>query len=166
VASDIETRTWRSEVAVRAAPEQVLDTLTDVDACEIWSPVDFRVDGLESPRLRAGTTVKVSGRLAGWSVGFRVDVFRADADRLVLRAVGPVELLASYVVRPSHLGTRLDAAISMRRGRGSRAAVAAGATSALLAAGALDHTLDRIAREAEHRHSLARRASSRSRRRR
>jgi hypothetical protein len=156
MATEVETKTWRSEVAVRAAPQQVLDTLTDVDACEVWSPVGFRVEGLASRRLRAGTTTKVSGRLAGCAVRFCVDVFHADAERLVLRAVGPVEMLASYVVRPSRRGAQVEAAISVRRGRGPRAAIAAGATSGLLAAGALDLALARIAREAERRNSLTR----------
>jgi hypothetical protein len=151
----LDTRTWRSGVAVRAAPEDVLDTLTDVDACEVWSPVGFRVEGLASRRLRAGTTTRVSGRLAGCPIRFRVDVFQADAKRLVLRAVGPVEVFASYEVRQSCCGAHVDAAISVRRGRGPGAAMAAGATSGLLAAGALDHALARIAREAEQRNSLA-----------
>jgi hypothetical protein len=150
--ADIDTRTWRSDIAVRADPEHVLDTLTDVDACEAWAPVGFRVDELESHRLRAGSTTNVSGKLAGCRLRFRVEVFDADSERLVLRAVGPVEMFASYVVRPSDRGSRVDAAISIRRGRGAGAAIAAGATSGLLAAGALDLALARIAREAEHRH--------------
>jgi hypothetical protein len=151
----LDTRTWRSGVAVRAAPEDVLNTLTDIDACETWSPVGFRVEGLTSRRLRAGTTTAVSGRLAGCRVRFRVDVFQADANRLALRAVGPVEVLASYDVRQSRCGAHVDAAISVRRGRGPCAAMAVGATSGLLAAGALDHALARIARHAEHHNSLA-----------
>ena len=153
MATDRDTRTWRSQVTVRAAPEQVLDTLTEVEACEAWSPVGFQVDDEASPRLRAGTTTTVSGRLGGRTVRFRVDVCHADAERLVLRAVGPVEMLASYVVRPSRRGAHVDAAISVSRGRGARAAMAAGATSFLLTAGALDHALRRMAREAEHRHN-------------
>src|SRR5256885_12206571 len=110
MAADTGTRTWRSEVAVRAAPAQVIETLTDVDACEAWSPVGFRVEGLASRRLRTGATTNVSGRLAGRRVRFRVDVFHADAGRLVIRAAGPVEMLATYVVRPSSQGAHVDAA--------------------------------------------------------
>lgn len=149
--ADTETRTWRSEIAIGADPEHVLTTLTDVEACEAWSPVGFRVDGLESPRLTPGSTTNVTGRLAGCRVRFRVEVFDADSERLVLRAVGPVEMLVRYVVRRSSRGSRVDAAISVRRGRGAGAAIAAGATSGLLAAGALDRALARIAYEAEHR---------------
>jgi hypothetical protein len=153
VAATPDTRTWRSEVTVNAAPAQVLDTLTDIEACEAWSPVGFHVDDQASPQLRVGTTTTVSGRLAGRTVRFRVDVCHADAERLVLRAVGPVEMLASYVIRPSRRGAHVRAAISVSRGSGVRAAMAAGATSVLLAAGALDHALGRIAREAELRHN-------------
>jgi hypothetical protein len=153
VAATPDTRTWRSEVTVNAAPAQVLDTLTDIEACEAWSPVGFHVEDQASPQLRVGTTTTVSGRLAGLTVRFRVDVCQADAERFVLRAVGPVEMLASYVIRPSRRGAHVRAAISVSRGSGARAAMAAGATSVLLAAGALDHALGRIAREAEHRHN-------------
>jgi hypothetical protein len=131
----------------------VLDTLTDVDACEAWSPVPFEVEDRGSSRLRTGTTTTVSGRLAGRAVRFRVDVCHADAERLVVRARGPVEMTATYVVRPSHRGAQIEAAISISHPHGVRAAVTASATSLLLAAGALDHTLRRIAREAENRHN-------------
>jgi hypothetical protein len=60
-------------------------------------------------------------------------------------------MLASYVVRPSARGSQVNAAISVRRGRGRGASLAAGATSVLLAAGALDQALSRIATEAEQR---------------
>jgi hypothetical protein len=156
---EIETRTWRSGIAVRADPEHVLDALTEVEACEAWSPVGFRVDGSTPSRLRAGTMTSVSGRLAGCRVRFRVDVLEASAERLVLRAAGPVHLSASYVVRPSAGGSRVEAAISVCPGRGAGAAIAAGATSALLTAGALDRTLARIACEAEQRHVRRRRRS-------
>jgi carbon monoxide dehydrogenase subunit G len=146
--------TWRSQIDVRADPEQVLETLTDVEACEAWSPVGFQVDGLDSGRLRAGTEVGVSGAIAGCRVRFCVEVVRADSERLVLRAAGPVELLADYVVRPAADGSRVDAAISVRRGTGAGARLAARATSMMLGAGALRQTLTRIAREAERRHAL------------
>src|SRR3954468_15889517 len=92
--------TWRSQIDVRAEPQQVLDTLTDVEACEAWSPVGFDVDGLESTRLRAGTTLAVSGGVVGRRVRFRVEIVRADSERLVLRAAGPVDMEADYHVCP------------------------------------------------------------------
>jgi hypothetical protein len=154
--AEIETRSWQSAIAVDADPEHVLDTLTDIDACEVWSPVGFRVDGLDSSRLTAGSTTNVSGRLGGCSVRFHVEVFRADCERLVLRATGPVEMQVCYVVQRASRGSRVDAAISVRRGRGRAAAIAARATRVLLGAGALDQALGRIAREAERRHDRAR----------
>jgi hypothetical protein len=143
--------TWRSEIDVRAEPQQVLDTLTDVGACEAWSPVGFDVDGLDSERLRAGTTVAVSGVIAGRRVRFCVDIIRADSERFVLRAAGPVNLFADYAVRPAADGSHVHAAISVHRGTGRGAGLAARATSILLGAGALKQALVQIAREAERR---------------
>jgi uncharacterized protein YndB with AHSA1/START domain len=148
----LEARTWKSDVAIRTSPEHVLDTLTDVDACEAWSPVGFRVDGVDSGRLRTGTTATVTGSLAGRPVEFLVEVRRVDPERLVLRAAGPVEMFADYVVHPAGEGSRVDAEISVRRGRGLSGTLAAHATFVLLAAGALNHALARLAREAERRH--------------
>jgi Polyketide cyclase / dehydrase and lipid transport len=147
-------RTWRSQIDVRAEPQQVLDTLTDVDACEAWSPVGFDVDGLDSGRLRAGTKLAVSGAVVGRRVRFCVEIVRVDSERLVLRAAGPLNMVADYVVRPAANGSRVHAAISVRRGTGGGAHLAARATSILLGAGALKQTLARIARGAERRHEL------------
>src|SRR3954462_4227009 len=93
--------TWRAQIDVRAEPEQVLDTLTDVGACEAWSPVGFDVDGVASGRLLAGTKVTVSGAIAGRRIRFYVDIIRADSERFVLRAAGPVNMLADYALRPA-----------------------------------------------------------------
>jgi carbon monoxide dehydrogenase subunit G len=141
--------TWRSEIDVRAEPERVFETLTDVAACEAWSPVRFDVDELDTGRLSTGTKVTVSGAVAGRRVRFRVEVVRADRRRLLLRAAGPVEMVADYAVRPAAGGSRVHAAVSLARGRGRGAGVAARATAILLGAGALEHALRRIAHEAE-----------------
>jgi hypothetical protein len=143
--------TWRSEIDVRAEPEQVLDTLTDVGACEAWSPVGFDVDGVASGRLQAGTKVTVSGAIAGRRIRFYVDIIRADSERFVLRAAGPVNMLADYALRPAADGSHVHAAISVQRGTGRGARLAARATSILLGAGALKQALAQIAREAERR---------------
>jgi Polyketide cyclase / dehydrase and lipid transport len=143
--------TWRSQIEVRAEPEQVLETLSNVRACKAWSPVGFDVEGLRTGRLRAGNRVAVSGVIVGRRVRFCVEIVRADSERLFLRAAGPVEMLADYVVRPAADGSLLQAAISVRRGTGGGARLAARAASVLLATGALNHTLARIAREAERR---------------
>jgi polyketide cyclase/dehydrase/lipid transport protein len=140
---------WSSHIHVRADPGRVLTTLTDIRACEAWSPVPFEIVGRERERLETGSTVTVNGRIALRRVRFCVEVLRADAERLVLRAAGPVDMLASYRVSPVKGGSRLHAAISVRRGTGGGAAVAAHATCGLLRAGALKGALARIAREAE-----------------
>jgi hypothetical protein len=152
--------TWRSQIDVRAEPEEVLETLTDIDACKAWSPVAFDVGELECGRLRAGTKVPVSGAIAGRRVRFCVEILRADSERLLLRAAGPVEMHADYLVRPANGGSRLHAAVSLRRGTGGGGRLAARATSILLATGVLNHALGRIAREAERRQELGAQARS------
>jgi Polyketide cyclase / dehydrase and lipid transport len=141
--------TWSSHIDVRANPGRVLETLTDIRACEAWSPVAFEIAGREAGRLKTGSTVAVSGRIARRRVRFCVEIVRADRERLVLRAAGPVDMLADYLVSPADHGSRLHATISVRRGSGSGAGLAARATCFLLGAGALKHALSRIAQEAE-----------------
>src|SRR3954462_6165746 len=109
----LDGRTWRSDVTVLAVPGEVLDTLTDIDACEVWSPVGFRIDELDSGRLRTGTTATVSGSLAGWPVRFYLEIGRAESACLLLRAAGRGEMLARYNVRPAGLGSHVDAEISV-----------------------------------------------------
>jgi Polyketide cyclase / dehydrase and lipid transport len=150
-AADPEPRVWRSRITVQADPHHVLDTLTEVDACQTWSPVGFELDAPDLPRLRAGTKVGVSSGVAGRRVRFCVEVFRADPDRLLLRAAGPVEFVADYEVRPAAHGSQVDAAISVHRRSGRLAGLVAGVTSTVLSAGALHRTLARIGREAERR---------------
>jgi hypothetical protein len=145
--------TWRTEIEVQAKPDHVLETLTDVNACEAWSPVSFDVDGLESGRLQHGGKVEVSGAIVGCRVRFCVEIVRADSERLVLWATGPVDMLVDYLVQPAADGSRVLAAISMRRGTGAGARIATRAVSILLGAGALSHTVAKIACEAERRHA-------------
>ena len=164
MAGGIDARTWRSGIAVGAAPEHVLDLLTDVDACDAWSPVRFEVDGTGPTRLRTGSTTTVSGRLAGRRISFRVNILQADSERLVVRALGPIEMDVRYVVGRASEGSQVDAEITVRGGGGCGGGLAARATSVLLCAGALDRTLARIASEAERRGR--RKARSRQRRRR
>jgi hypothetical protein len=136
---------------VRAEPRHVLETLTSVDACHMWSPVGFELDDEDLPRLRTGTRVGVSGGVAGHRVRFCVEVLRVDRRRLSLRAAGPVELLAEYEVRPLADGSQVDAAVAVRPRPGRLASALAHVTAGLLAGGALPKTLTRIAREAERR---------------
>ena len=146
-----------------AEPHHVLDTLTDVDACQEWSPVSFEIDEPDVVRLRTGTRVGVSGSVVGRRIRFRLEVLQADAGRLRLRAIGPVELVAQYDVRPAAGGCELDAALSVHRRRGPFAALVTAVATALLGAGALERTLARIAREAERRQDQSVRVSAQSR---
>jgi hypothetical protein len=90
----------------------------------------------------------VSGRLAGRAVGFDVEVHRADAERLTLSADGPVALDVAYELRPAGTGSEVHASVAVRPAAGVRGRLLAEATSAVLASGALQLALARIAREA------------------
>ena len=77
-------RTWTATTTVDAAPEAVLDVLTDPDAIARWAPLPFDVDDLDTPRLVPGSPRPRPGRLAGRRVGFDVEVLEAGRDRLAL----------------------------------------------------------------------------------
>jgi hypothetical protein len=140
--------TWITQTTMKARPEDVLDVLTDPRACGRWAPVDFDVDGLDGPRLVPGTRARVSGRLAGRTVGFDVEVHAADAERVSLQASGPVALDVEYRLRPVPAGSEVEAEVSVR-GSGLVGRVLAQATEALLAGGALQSAISRIAHEVE-----------------
>jgi polyketide cyclase/dehydrase/lipid transport protein len=159
--ADPELRTWRSRIAVQAAPELVLETLTDVSACRAWSPVGFTVDGLDGLCLRPGATPRVSGNLGGRRVHFQVQVLQADAERLRLYATGPVEMVVDYAVEAASPGSSVEAAVSVRAAPGWIGTVSERLTGLLLAGGALNRALARMAREAERR-DVQRRARRRS----
>jgi hypothetical protein len=147
-------RTWNAAVVVRARPERVLEALTDPAACARWSGVGFALEDHAGSRLRGGSRARVSGRIAGRSVGFDVAIHRADTERLVLQASGPVNLHADYALRPATGGCLVEAAVSVAAS-GPFGLPTAGATAALLASGALQRALERLASEAEARPSLA-----------
>src|SRR4051812_40311609 len=73
-------RTWTAQTTMKGRPEDVLAVLTDPASAGRWAPVDFEVEGLDAPRLEAGTSARISGRLAGKRVGFDVDVHQAGPD--------------------------------------------------------------------------------------
>ena len=100
-------------------------------------------------RLVAGSRARVVGRVAGQRVGFDVEVHRADEEQLELVAVGPVSFDVEYRLRPVKGGSEVEASVAVRRGRGLVGRVVASATDALLAAGALNQAVSRIAREFE-----------------
>jgi uncharacterized protein YndB with AHSA1/START domain len=141
--------TYTADHTIVAEPEAVLDALTDPRAIARWSPFGFDVDGLDSERLRPGVTARVSGRLAGCPVGFDVEVQEASRERLALTAVGPVGLDVTYLLRPRGDATRVQAAVSVARGRGLVGLALARATEAMLAAGVLHAAVGRIAEDIE-----------------
>ena len=141
-------RTWTATTITAARPAEVLDVLTDPDACTRWAPVAFELEACDGRRLRAGTQARVNGRLAGRSVGFDVRVHAADERGLTLAADGPVGFDVAYELAPTDAGSEVRASVSVRPSRGLAGRLLAEATGALLSAGALDTAISRIGREA------------------
>jgi hypothetical protein len=141
-------REWIATTTVDAGPDAVLELLTDPEACARWAPIDFDVDELRGRRLRGGSRARVSGKLAGKRVGFDVEVHEAADGRLRLSADGPVGFDVRYDLEPAPCGSEMRASVSVRPARGLAGRLMAEATNALLAAGALQAAVSRIAREA------------------
>jgi polyketide cyclase/dehydrase/lipid transport protein len=142
--------TWNARLEMRAPAEHVLDVLTDPEACSRWSPIDFEVEELDGDRLVAGSRARVTGRLAGARVCFDVEVFEDGPERLALRASGPVVLDVDYRFAPvSGQSTEVTASVSVGRGRGVLGRMLEPATRGLLAGGALQSAVTRIARTVE-----------------
>jgi hypothetical protein len=141
-------RTWTATTTTAARPSEVLDVLTDPEACARWAPVAFEVDELQGNRLHAGAKARVCGRLAGRSVGFDVEVSEAHERGFALRADGPVAFDVAYELEAVEAGSQVRASVSVRPSRGIAGRILAEATGALLTAGALDAAVCRIGREA------------------
>ena len=142
--------TWNARLEMRAPAEDVLAALTDPEVCSRWSPIGFEVEELEGGRLVAGSRARVAGRLAGARVCFDVEVFHGGPERLALRASGPVVLDVDYLLAPSgERSTELTASVTVESGRGVIGRMLEPATRALLAGGALQSAVARIARTVE-----------------
>lgn len=139
-------RKWETQALVPGSPSAVLELLTEPDAIAEWAPVPFEIVSIADRRLRTGSRARVAGRLAGRPVEFDVTVHEASGDRLALAADGPISLDVQYVLRPAPGGSDVRASISVE-GRGLFGRVLASATEALLAAGALRVSLDRLGRQ-------------------
>jgi hypothetical protein len=139
-------RKWETQALVPGSPSAVLELLTEPDAIAEWAPVPFEIVSIADRRLRTGSRARVAGRLAGRAVEFDVTVHEASGDRLALAADGPISLDVQYVLRPAPGGSDVRASISVE-GRGLFGCVLASATEALLAAGALRLSLDRLGRQ-------------------
>ena len=140
--------TWTTQTTCNAAPDDVLELLTEPGAIARWSPVPFTLVDLDQDRLSAGDRVRVRGELAGRGVEFLVDVAKADDGHLALTATGPIRIDVEYRVTGGAYGSSLRARVGVA-GNGLFGRVLAGATDALLAAGALRMAVDRIAEELE-----------------
>ena len=140
---------FTTRTTTSASPGQVLEVLTDPDAIRDWAPIPFEVEELDGYRLEAGSYARVTGGIAGLSLGFDVEVHVADEDGLELTAEGPIGIDVRYEVAAVDDGSEVTASVSVRGGGGFTGRLVARATSALLAAGALDGAAGRIARAAE-----------------
>ena len=141
--------TWQTRTMVQASPEQILDVLTDPKAAAVWSPIDFEVEQLDGGRLTTGGCARVVGRLAGREVAFDIDVIRADEQRLLLTATGPIEIDVKYDVEDLDSHVELRAWVTVRSRGGLFGRLLSGATEGLLGAGMLNAAVSRIAREVE-----------------
>jgi uncharacterized protein YndB with AHSA1/START domain len=146
---------WTTRTQANASPEQVLEVLTDPDAIRLWSPIDFDVEDLSGPRLSAGDVTRVTGRVAGFNVGFDVEIHAAAEGGIELSADGPIGIDVRYDLMPADGGSEVTATIGLRRGGGITGRLISQATAALLSAGALDGAARSIARAAERTPALA-----------
>jgi polyketide cyclase/dehydrase/lipid transport protein len=139
-------RTWETQTTVPGSPSAVFELLTEPGAIAEWAPVPFEVVSLDGRRLYPGSRARVAGRIAGRAVEFDVTVSEASGDRLALVADGPISIDVQYDVSPVPGGSDVRASVSVE-GRGLFGRVLASATEALLAAGALRSSLDRLGRQ-------------------
>jgi hypothetical protein len=139
---------WTTQTTCHGTPDDVLELLTEPGAIARWSPVPFTLVGSERDRLSAGDRVRVRGELAGRGVEFLVDVAEAHDGHLALTATGPIRIDVDYHVVGDARGSSVRARIGVA-GSGLFGRLLAGATDALLAAGALRMAVDRIAQELE-----------------
>jgi hypothetical protein len=139
---------WTTQATCQGTPDDVLELLTEPGAIARWSPVPFTLVDSDRERLCAGDRVRVRGELAGRGLEFLIDVAEAHDGHLALTATGPIRIDVDYRVVRDARGSSLRARIGVA-GSGLFGRVLAGATDALLAAGALRLAVDRIANELE-----------------
>jgi|SRR6516164_1627103 len=141
-------RIWSTRKTVHASRAAVLRLLTEPQEIERWAPVPFELLELDGGRLATGSHALVRGRLAGRSVEFEVDVLEASHESLSLVADGPVLINVDYALRPASEGSEVRATVSVCGG-GFVGRVLAAATEALLGAGALQSSIERLCRALE-----------------
>jgi hypothetical protein len=52
--------TWKTSTVIAAAPDAVIDLLTDPTAASRWSPVPFEVENMQGERLSAGERARLT----------------------------------------------------------------------------------------------------------
>ena len=137
-------RTFVAHTTVTTTPHEVAQLLTDPEAIARWAPISFEILEPEQERLHQGAYVRVRGQLAGQNAEFAVHVLEASDERLVLIAQGPISLAVEYDVSPVRRGSAIRASVSVL-GHGLIGGLLAKATEALLTAGALQSSLNRLA---------------------
>ena len=147
--------TWQTSTMVMGGPEDVLDVLTDPCAARRWSPIGFELEEIEGDRLRSGTNAVLSGKLAGRSVKFEVNVLKASDGQLELHARGPVEMDVRYDAAALGDRTEVTAEVNVRSAGGLLGRLLSSATDALLAGGALNIAVQSVAREVEQTYGFA-----------
>jgi hypothetical protein len=145
---------WVTQKRMGGVPDDVLELLTRPEAIARWTPIPFELVDFDGERLAAGDKVRVCGALAGRSLEFDVEVVDAGVGRLALEATGPIHIDVEYVARAVARGSEVSARVAVS-GQGLMGRVLAKATDALLAAGALNSAVGRIARELEPEPALA-----------
>ena len=141
---------WTSRTTFTGDPVRVLELLTNPDEARTWSPIEFTLDDPDRHRLQTGDVMHIAGQLAGRRMSFDIEVFKASDGQLRLRARGPVEIEVEYGVVSRDDGSgELTAWIAVSSAGGLIGRLVASATDALLAAGALDATVRKIAAAAE-----------------
>ena len=91
----------------------------------------------------------LSGKLAGRSVKFDVNVLKASDGQLELTATGPVEMDVRYIAAALGEMTEVKACVAVRSTGGLIGRLISSATDALLAGGALNIAVQSVAREVE-----------------
>jgi hypothetical protein len=139
-----ESNVWTATAEFCACAEHILEALTDPELIALWAPISFDVAGLAGGRLTAGSRERVSGTIAGLGASFEVNVSRADTKRLELSARGPVSFDVGYSFTEHDQGVTVEARVLIRREAGLAAQVVRAAASALLNAGVLAGSLQRL----------------------
>ena len=141
---------WTSKTTFVGDAERVLELLTDPEEAQAWAPVEFTVEDAEGRRLHTGDVAHIAGQLAGRRMSFDIEVFKASEGQLRLRATGPVEIEVEYGVVSRDDGSgELTAWIAVSSAGGLMGRLVASATDTVLAAGALDAAVRKIAAAAE-----------------